>query len=235
MDKYVVVDIETTGANPIKNDIIEIGAVKVVNGKAVDKFSELIRPNELISDYIIGITNITNEMVADKPPLEEIMPRFVEFCEDVPLVGHNIVLFDFRMLKAKATKLGFRFEKLGVDTLTISRKMLSELPSRKLGELCKYYNISLEHAHRAYDDAYATYMLFEHLKKDFYDVEPGIFVPKPMQWSVTKSSAITSKQLAFLKRLYKAHGLEEDVDFTKLTKSEASKLIDKTILAYGRI
>ena len=157
MNRYVVLDIETTGTHPIRNEIIEIGAVYVENGQVIKKFNELICPRESISEYITGITGIDDTMVADAPPIEEVMPRFIDFCEDVPLIGHNIILFDYRMLKAKAVALGFEFEKKGLDTLNISRKVLGNLPSRRLGALCEYYQINLEHAHRAYDDAFATY------------------------------------------------------------------------------
>ena len=63
-------------------------------------------------------------MVADAQPIEVVLPKFLEFCKDAPLVGHNIILFDYRMLKAKAVALGFEFDRLGVDTLIISRAML---------------------------------------------------------------------------------------------------------------
>ncbi len=234
MNKYVVLDIETTGTHPIHSEIIEIGAVYIENGKVTKTFDELICPTQDISEYITSITGITNEMVANSFPVQEVLPRFIEFCEDVPLIGHNIILFDYRMLKAKANDLGFQFEKSGLDTLVISRKMLQELPSRRLGQLCAYYHISLENAHRAYHDAYATYELFEKLRQQFESLEPKLFVPQPMKWEVPKQELLTKKQQAYLESLCDMHHIVLQQDIKRLTKSECSKLIDKIILTYGK-
>ncbi len=235
MNKYVIVDIETTGAHPVDSEIIEIGAVYIEGGQVKKIFNELVRPTQVISDYIISITGITNEMVADAPPIEEIMPRFLDFCEDVPLIGHNIILFDYRMLKAKAIALGAKFEKTGIDTLVISRKMLAHLPSRKLGDLCEHYSISLENAHRAYHDAFATYELFEKLREEFEEQEPKLFIPEPMRWDVPKREPMTKKQKTYLESLCKRHRLSLPKGYENLTKSECSKLIDKIIVNHGKL
>lgn len=235
MESYVVVDIETTGTHPINSDIIEIGAVYIENGIVKGRFNELICPNQEISPYITSITGITDEMVVDKPTIEEIMPRFLEFCKDVPLVGHNIILFDYRMLKAKATGLGYKFDKLGVDTLVIARKMLPELPSRKLGDLCTHYNICLKNAHRAYDDAYATYELFVHLQNEFKSKEPKVFEVLPMVWEVPKYVPITEKQKVYLKSLCERYHIVLDQNIDKLSKSEGSRLIDRIIATHGKV
>lgn len=235
MNHYVVLDIETTGTHPIRNEIIEIGAVYVEEDKPVKQFNQLVCPNESISEYITSITGIDYEMVKDAPPIEEVMPQFIEFCGDAPLIGHNIILFDYRMLKAKAVKLGYDFERKGLDTLVISRKMLQNLPSRKLGALCTHYGIDLEHAHRAYDDAYATYELFSHLKKDFSSIEPKLFVPQPMIWEMPKWEPITAKQKRYLASLCQKHELAFPSNVDGLSKSEASRVIDKIISQYGKI
>lgn len=235
MNHYVVLDIETTGTHPIRNEIIEIGAVYVENGKPIKKFNQLVRPNEEISEYITSITGIDYEMVKDAPSIEEVMPKFIEFCGDAPLIGHNIILFDYRMLKAKAVKLGYDFERKGLDTLVISRKMLQDLPSRKLGDLCEHYAIDLEHAHRAYDDAYATYELFVHLQNAFEHVDPKLFEPQPMIWELPKWESITAKQKSYLSSLCRNHQLETPSNIEGLSKSEASRMIDKIISQYGKI
>lgn len=235
MNHYVVLDIETTGTHPIRNEIIEIGAVYIENGQPIKKFNQLVCPNESISEYITSITGIDNEMVKDAPAIEEVMPKFIEFCEDAPLIGHNIILFDYRMLKAKAVKLGYDFERNGLDTLVISRKMLQDLPSRKLGALCEHYAINLEHAHRAYDDAHATYELFVRLKDAFESVEPKLFVPQPMIWEMPKWEPITAKQKSYLTSLCQKHQLELPTNIEGLSKSEASRKIDKIISQYGKM
>lgn len=235
MERYVVLDIETTGTHPIRNEIMEIGAVFIEKGQPIKTFNQLVRPNEAISEYITSITGIDENVVKDAPSIEEVMPRFIEFCEDVPLIGHNIVIFDYRMLKAKAMALGFEFEKQGVDTLVISREMLQELPSRRLGDLCTYYHINLENAHRAYDDAFATYELFKALQKDFYTKKPQLFQPKPMIWQPPKWEPITNRQKRYLVNLCKAHQIEMDFNVEVLSKSEASRKIDGIIVQYGKV
>lgn len=234
MNAYVVVDIETTGAHPVKSDIIEIGAVYVENNIVKESFNELVQPNQEISSYITGITGITNEMVQNKRTIEKVLPDFIRFCKEVPLIGHNIMLFDYRMLKAKATMQGLPFEKQGLDTLIISRKMLKELPSRRLGDLCTYYAINLERAHRAYEDAFATYELFVHLQQDFSLKDPKLFEPQMMQWDMPKNSPQTAKQKNYLLSLCKRHGLEVTSEMQTLTKSECSKMIDCIIHKYGK-
>lgn len=235
MNRYVVLDIETTGTHPIRNEIIEIGAVYIENGQVAGRFNELICPRESISEYITGITGIDDAMVADAPSIEEVMPKFIDFCGDAPLVGHNIILFDYRMLKAKAVALGFEFEKQGVDTLIISRKMLAHLPSRKLGDLCEHYQIRLENAHRAFDDAYATYELYRNLAQEFADIEPTLFVPEPMIWELPKWEPMTQKQKKYLSNLCSIHHIQLEMEIDRLSKSEASRLIDKIITQHGKI
>lgn len=235
MNTYVVVDIETTGAHPLTSDIIEIGAVYVENGKVIGCFDQLICPTQTISPYITSITGITNEMVKNEPPIEEIMPKFMDFCKEAPLVGHNIILFDYRMLKVKAVNLGLSFDKVGVDTLVIARKMLPELPSRKLGALCEHYHIILENAHRAYDDAFATHELYLNLKSEFYYEEPKLFEPSPMIWDIPKSVPLTKRQKAYLLNLCSRHRITLKEDINALTKSQCSKLIDHIISEHGKI
>ena len=235
MNTYVVVDIETTGAHPLNNDIIEIGAVFVEEGKVKEQFNKLICPTQEISPYITSITGITNQMVKDEPPIEEVMPAFIKFCKDVPLIGHNIILFDYRMLKAKASFLNMPFEKSAVDTLIIARKMLSQLPSRKLGSLCEHYHICLENAHRAYHDAFATHELYLKLQEDFYEMEPKLFMPAKMDWEVPKLVPLTKRQKIYLQNLCQRHEIKLNQDIDTLTKSQCSKLIDAIICEHGKI
>lgn len=234
MDTYVVVDIETTGTKPLESDIIEIGAVYIENGEIKNTFNSLVKPTQEITPYITSITGITNEMVEKADPIEIVMPNFINFCKEAILIGHNMIVFDYRMLKVKASRLGLSFERRGIDTLIIARKLLSHLPSRKLGDLCGYYNISLVNAHRAYDDAYATYELFTHLKKDFYKENKNLFEPEEMIWEVPESVPITKKQESYLLKLLEVHNIEQKTDIKKLSKSEASRKIDQIIRQYGK-
>lgn len=234
MKEYIVLDIETTGTKPLESDIIEIGAVYVKNDEVQDIFKELVKPNEEISEYITGITGITNEMVKDAKPIEEVLPRFIVFCRGVPLIGHNIEVFDYRMLRVKATRLGLKLENDTLDTLIIARKMLWQLPSRKLGDLCKHYGIDLLRAHRAYDDAYATFELFKCLKNEFGAKDKELFMPHPFAWEMPKQCPMTAKQKKYLLSLCDKHKITLEKAIESLTKSEASRIIDTILREYGR-
>ena len=218
----------------IESDIIEIGAVYIENNQVKDQFNELVKPNEIISEYITGITGITNEMVKDAAPIEVVLPRFIDFCRGLPLIGHNIEVFDYRMLRVKATRLGLKLENDTLDTLIIARKMLWNLPSRKLGDLCNHYGIDLLNAHRAYDDAYATSELFRFLRDEFETKDPELFKPHPLAWQMPKQSPITAKQKKYLLNLCNTHKITLEKEIESLSKSEASKAIDTILREYGR-
>lgn len=231
---YIVLDLETTGSHPIKNEIIEIGAVKVKDGEVIDSFNELVCPKQNIPQYISMLTGITKKMVSDAPPIENVLPRFLKFCGNDVIVGHNVILFDYRMLKAKANSQGYAFEKSAIDTLNIARKCLADLPSRRLGDLCDHYDIELVSAHRALDDAQATYELLTILIQNFYKEQGELFKPRKIGWKVPKQGKATSKQKKFLRYLLSSNNIVIGGDIEQLSKSQASKEIDGIIRKYGR-
>lgn len=147
LKSYIAFDLETTGLDPQENEIIEIGALKVREGKVADRFMEFIRPVSPVSATITDLTGITNEMVADARPRKAVISDFLDFCEDDVLVGHNIA-FDYSFMKAGAAIDNLPFEKMGIDTLKIARKVHKELDSKSLGRLCAYYRIENKAAHR---------------------------------------------------------------------------------------
>ena len=104
-DSYVVFDIETTGFSPVKNRIIEIGAVKVVEGKIVDRFSTFVNPRVPIPFRIEQLTSINDEMVMDAPGIEEVLPEFLKFCEGTIFVAHN-ANFDMSFIMENARRQG---------------------------------------------------------------------------------------------------------------------------------
>lgn len=232
--ELIVLDLETTGSQPVKDEIIEIGAVKTVNGEIVDIFSELIQPKSEIPEYITMLTGIDNGMVANAPSIEEVLPKFLDFCKDDVIVGHNVALFDYRMLKVQANKRGYAFEKQAIDTLILARRFLADIPSRRLGDLCEYYKIDLTDAHRAFHDAKATHELLRHLIKDYYDEAPELFAPRKMAWKVPKQSPITARQKGFLRYLLATNDIVLEQDINQLSKSEASRRIDIIIREHGR-
>jgi len=136
-DSFVVFDIETTGFSPIKEHIIEIGAVKVENGVIVDRFSRFVNPQMPIPFRIEQLTGIRDDMVADADTIDVVLPAFLEFCEDCVLVAHNAE-FDMSFIKEKAERLHIKKEFTYVDTMGIARLLLTE-------QLCDQYMCHLYH------------------------------------------------------------------------------------------
>ena len=170
-DTYVSIDLETTGLNPKRDRIIEIGAIRVEQGQIVEEFSTFVDPGRKLEERITELTGIRDEDLADAPQLDEVFPKLLEFMGELPLLGHSI-LFDYSFLKKAAVDRKITFERSAVDTLQVARKYLQELPHRNLGYLCQYYEIP-HHAHRALEDAKATDRLFRKLVEQFYREEIG--------------------------------------------------------------
>lgn len=228
LKSYIAFDLETTGLKPQENEIIEIGALKVREGKVVDRFMEFIHPLSPISSAISELTGITNDMVATARSCEQVLPDFLDFCEDDVLIGHN-VMFDYSFTKCSASKCGLPFEKNGLDTLKIARKVHKDFPSKSLGALCDYYHIENKSAHRAYHDALATAKLYQTLAHYFEESDPKLFKPLPLIYKVKTVQPATPKQLALIERLIpqKEYSGEWDPEtITRITRSDASRLID---------
>ncbi|MCQ2414789.1 MAG: PolC-type DNA polymerase III [Lachnospiraceae bacterium] len=158
-DEYVVFDLETTGFSQEKCRIIEIGAVKVKNGKIVDRFSQFVDPGFPIPQHITELTSIKDQDVQGQGGYEVWIPRFLEFCGDSVAVGHN-ALFDVGFVDHYARKLGTRFDPTVVDTLGLAHMLLKDLYRNKLDNVAKELGISMGFHHRAVDDAEATAGIF---------------------------------------------------------------------------
>ena len=158
-NRYVVFDIETTGLSPQYDKITEIGAVCIENGQVTGTFSELVNPERAIPRKIVSLTGISPEMVKDKPTIEVILPKFFEFCRGAVLVAHN-ASFDTSFVFKAADDMGLDRTFPYIDTLALARVVLPELSRHRLDTLTKYFNVSLENHHRAYDDAHATAEVF---------------------------------------------------------------------------
>ncbi len=156
---FVVFDIETTGFSPIKNKIIEIGAVKIKNGEIIDRFSEFINPEVPIPYRIEKLTSINDEMVMHAPNREVIVPKFVEFCKGAVLVGHNVA-FDISFINQNCKELGIDVDYTTVDTLWLSRYFFPLQAKHTLDAVAKTLNVVLDHHHRAVDDAECTALIF---------------------------------------------------------------------------
>ena len=230
----IVVDLETTGISPTMNTITEIGALKIIDDEIVATYSQLINPQAVVTSKITEITGLTNEILKDQPILSDVLEGFLEFCGDLPLLGHNI-MFDFSFLKHHGNLLGYEFERKGIDTYKLANFYIPELSSKSLTSLISYFGINREHAHRAFHDAKATYELFRFFKDEYMrDGEEELFVPAVLHWRAKKTSTITPKQKTYLSSLIKQHHLFNDIKVDELTKSEASRYIDKILFQKGR-
>ena len=230
LKSYVCFDLETTGLDPLYNEIIEIGALKVRDGKVAERFMEFVHPQEEISPMITNLTGITNEMVANARPADAVISDFLEFCEDDVLIGHNVG-FDYSFMKSGASNLGLTFEKFGIDTFKIAQRTLKSLPSKSLSSLCEYYQIENKAAHRAYYDALATAKLYQTLAHYFESEDPSLFKPQQLTYKVKKVQPATAKQVALLQRLCSQKKKAPEWNPDTITRSEASRLIDTLLKA----
>ncbi|SCF42020.1 DNA polymerase-3 subunit epsilon [Micromonospora marina] len=155
---FVVVDLETTGGTPDGGGITEIGAVKVRGGEELGVLATLVNPGVPIPPFITVLTGITQAMLLPAPPIEQVLPSFLEFVSDAVLVAHNAP-YDVGFLKAACAKHGYRWPNPRVlDTAALARRVLTrdEVPNRKLGTLAAYFRTATQPTHRALDDAKAT-------------------------------------------------------------------------------
>lgn len=233
MESYVVVDLETTGLNAKKDKIIEIGAIRVEDGKQAATFSTLVNPGRALSEKVQEITHITDTDLKKAPYIEEVIPKYLQFAKAYPLVGHSII-FDFSFLKRAAVNCGFSYEREGVDTLAIARACVPEQKSKSLVSLCGHFGIAYQ-PHRAFEDAKATLALYKILAEQFSNEEnESLFQPKELKHQVKRERPATRFQKKYLLRLLNYHSLTAEYDIDRLTRSEASRYADSIISRYGR-
>lgn len=152
---YIVFDIETTGLSAINDKITEIGAIKIKDGQVIDNYSQLVNPERNIPEFITKLTGIDDEMVKDKPTIDEVIGEFNEFISDDVLVAHN-ANFDVGFIRENMEKNNIKLNNPVLDTLELSRSVFPDLKSHKLNLIAKHLGVKLENHHRAIDDATAT-------------------------------------------------------------------------------
>ncbi len=157
--EYVVFDIETTGFSPMDHQIIEIGAVRVKAGQIMDSYASFVNPGVPIPYEIEKLTGIRDDMVLGAPPIETVLPEFLEFCGNAVFVAHN-ASFDMGFIMENARRLHRQKQFAYVDTLGIARMLLKNQAKHTLDAVAKALGISLENHHRAVDDAKATAEIF---------------------------------------------------------------------------
>lgn len=159
IDDYCVLDIETTGLSWQKDQILEIGIVKVRNQQIVDQYIQLLDPQQKISHFITQLTGIDNEMVLGMPALYDIIDEVIDFIGQDIIIGHNTA-FDLNFI---ANHFERDIENEYMDTLQFSRKIYPHMHHHRLTDMVEFLNLS-NNEHRALADCLATYELYEHLK-----------------------------------------------------------------------
>lgn len=231
IDNYVVLDLEMTGLNPKIDKIIEIGAVKVSNQKIIETYSTLVNPEVKISERITELTGITNEMVQAGMPMDEAMGRLVEFIGDSTIVGHNI-RFDYSFMKQWAVNKRIPMELKAYDTLKLARTLLPSEQPKKLESLCEYFNIKRENAHRALDDTIETQMIFEKLIELLENKKEPLPEPTQLIYKAKRQTPATAHQIQRLKEIIETYNITDEIEWSTLTRSNASRLYDYYRLKY---
>ena len=168
---YCVFDLETTGISTKKDRVAEISAIKVRDGKVVDEFTSLVNPEMPISLHASEVNNITDDMVANSPTFDTVLKDFVDFIEDLPLVGHNIHSFDLPIIyRDLSLYYASSIDNDYIDTLHLARTVLPNLAHHTLSDLAIHYGIDTEGAHRALFDCKMNQQIYEkmgeEMKKD---------------------------------------------------------------------
>ena len=157
---FVVYDFETTGINASQDDIIEIGALKIVNGEFTEVFSTLVKPKHAIPQEATKVNRITNEMVANCYSIEQVIRDFYLFCKGAQMVGYNSIAFDSLFLARAGKSVGITFDNEQLDAFLLARQKIRGLKNYKLGTVANYLKVSLIDAHRALNDVIATAGVF---------------------------------------------------------------------------
>lgn len=210
---YVAFDTETSGAYPLGADIVEVGMVKWANGTEVDTYQTLLKPRFQMTDFIIGIHGITNEMVAQAPLMKDEIQNILNFMRGSVFMAHHAP-FDmgFLAVDLERNKLPFPADP-AICTSLLSRKMIPESGNHKLQTLIKHLNLPQGTAHRALDDARACLQVgLECMKRmgDAATLEQVIQkMGKKLEWN---SYSLLANNNSTYQEIVKATELGKDLD-----------------------
>ena len=168
--EYVAFDLETTGLSSQKDEIIEIGAVRMQGGKELDRFQTFVNPRRRLEQKIVELTGITDAMLADAPSIETVLPEFLEFVGDRVLVAHNAD-FDTGFIREACRKQGLPYGFTSVDTLILSQNLLPHLNKFKLDVVSNALSLPDFNHHRAGDDAVTCGLIFHKLTDKLRELE----------------------------------------------------------------
>ena len=177
IDSYIALDLETTGLEPKKEKITEIAALKVEHGQITGRFVTLVNPKRPLTERVVELTGITDDMLKDAPVIENIIGEVLGFIGDLPLLGHNI-RFDYSFLKQAAVNQKMEFECEAVDTLKLCRKLMPEQEKKNLQEMADDHTMvetsegSFEWTQEMTDQSIAEY------EQTLKDIKNGLLVSK---------------------------------------------------------
>ncbi|MBP6322399.1 MAG: PolC-type DNA polymerase III [Fusobacteriaceae bacterium] len=232
-ETYVVFDLETTGLNAHRNEIIEIGAIKLKGTRIVDRYSTFVKPEGRIPKKIQELTGISELDVSNAKTIEEILPEFLEFAGDATLVAHNAA-FDMSFIVRDAKRiLNKKIENSVIDTLQMAKDLYPTLKNYGLKTVTKFLGVALESHHRAVDDSQATANMFivfleKYLENNIKLLSEinGAFKIN-VQRQETKNVMILVKDLVGLKNIYKivsdAHLINFGEKRARVTKTQLEK------------
>ena len=237
---YVVFDLETTGLNSHEHEIIEIGAIKMQGTRIIDKFSEFVKPKMRVSEKIKNLTNINDGMLENASPIEDVLPKFMEFSKDATMVAHN-AKFDMSFIRRDCKRiLGIDYEPAVIDTLQMARDLLPEYKSYGLGPLTKKLGVALESHHRAVDDSQATAGMFKIFLEKYLDngaktlADINTTFPLNIQKQDTINIIVLAKNQIGLKNIYKLVSFAHKDNFgnkkARIKKSEVEKYREGLII-----
>jgi DNA polymerase-3 subunit epsilon len=157
---YTIIDIETTGGKYNEEGITEIAIHKYDGHQVVDTFISLLNPEREIQPFVVNLTGINSHMLRNAPKFYEVAKRIIEITSDCVIVAHN-AKFDYRILRTEFRRLGYEYKRQTLCTVELSKKLIPDLESYKLGRLCRSLGIPVSDRHRANGDALATTKLFK--------------------------------------------------------------------------
>ena len=216
---YTVIDLEMTGLSAKNDKIIEIGAARVRGGEIVDTISTLVNPKQHIPQRVQELTGITDSDVENAADMDVAVDNLLDFIGDDIILGQNVT-FDYSFLKQWAVNHKRTL------SLKIARKCLPAEQSKKLEDLCEYFDVSRENAHRALDDAIETKQIFEKLLA-LMDEKGEPVESKPLVYKAKKQTPATAHQVRQLRELMAEYGIADVISWDNLTRSQASRLYDE--------
>jgi len=161
-ENVVVIDFETTGFSSQSDRVIEVGAIALEGNRLTGEFSRLMNPGDFVPYNITQLTGINDEMLAEQPRPEDIMPELADFIGERTIIAHN-ASFDSKFLQAEMERVNLFLDNPVLCTLKLARRLMPGLPSYSLSSLKNHLSITSKKAHRALDDAKATAFLWRHL------------------------------------------------------------------------